>query len=33
MNPWTGEDLTLGERRVVRFKSSGVLRGKINKGR
>jgi len=32
-NPWTGEDLTLGERRLVRFKCSGVLRAKINKGR
>jgi integration host factor subunit alpha len=32
-NPWTGKELTLDERRVVRFKCSGVLRGKINKGR
>ena len=29
-NPATGEDLTLGSRRVVRFKCSGVLRDKIN---
>ena len=29
-NPQTGEDLMLGERRVVTFKCSGVLRAKIN---
>ncbi len=29
-NPHTGEDLMLGERRVVRFKCSGVLKGRIN---
>jgi len=29
-NPQTGEDLMLGERRVVTFRSSGVLRGKVN---
>ena len=29
-NPQTGEDLMLGERRVVRFKCSGRLRDKIN---
>ena len=29
-NPATGEDLTLGQRRVVLFRCSGVLRGKIN---
>ena len=29
-NPQTGEDLMLGERRVVRFKCSGVLKDKIN---
>ena len=31
-NPQTGDDLMLGERRVVRFRSSGVLRGKVNGG-
>ena len=30
-NPQTGEDLMLGERRVVTFKCSGVLRAKINR--
>jgi integration host factor subunit alpha len=29
-NPQTGEDLTLGPRRVVNFRCSGTLRGKIN---
>ena len=29
-NPATGEDLTLGARRVVVFKPSGVLREKVN---
>jgi integration host factor subunit alpha len=29
-NPHTGEDLMLGERRVVTFKCSGVLRDKVN---
>jgi len=29
-NPQTGEDLMLDERRVVTFRCSGVLRGKIN---
>ena len=29
-NPHTGGDLMLGERRVVRFMCSGVLREKIN---
>jgi len=29
-NPQTREDLILGERRVVTFKCSGVLRDKIN---
>ena len=29
-NPQTGEDLILGQRRVVAFKCSGVLRDKIN---
>ena len=29
-NPHTGEELMLGERRVVRFKCSGVLREKVN---
>ncbi|UCH00125.1 MAG: integration host factor subunit alpha [Deltaproteobacteria bacterium] len=29
-NPQTGQDLLLGERRVVRFKCSGILRDKIN---
>jgi len=30
-NPHTGDDLVLGERRVVTFKCSRVLRNKINK--
>ncbi len=30
-NPQTGEDLMLGERRVVTFRCSGVLRDKINR--
>ena len=29
-NPATGNDLTLGSRRVVKFKCSGRLRDKIN---
>ena len=29
-NPATGEDLTLGARRVLVFKCSGVLRDKVN---
>lgn len=29
-NPWTGEELMLGERRVVRFRCSGRLRDKVN---
>ena len=29
-NPATGEDMILKPRRVVTFKSSGKLRGKIN---
>ncbi len=29
-NPHTGDDLTLGARRVVSFKPSGVLRRKLN---
>ncbi len=32
-NPHTGEDLMLGERRIVRFKCSGRLRDKLNKNR
>ena len=32
-NPQTREDLMLGERKVVTFKCSGVLRNKINKER
>jgi len=32
-NPHTREDLMLGERKVVTFKCSGVLRNKINKER
>jgi integration host factor subunit alpha len=32
-NPQTGDDLTLGSRRVVIFKCSGVLKGKINGGK
>ena len=31
-NPATGNDLTLGAKRVVRFKNSGVLRDKIKAG-
>jgi integration host factor subunit alpha len=31
-NPQTGNDLMLGERRVVTFKCSGRLRDKINGG-
>jgi len=31
-NPQTTEDLRLRARRVVAFKTSGVLRNKINKG-
>ena len=31
-NPQTGDEQMLGERRVVRFKCSGVLRGKVNGG-
>ena len=30
-NPHTGDDLLLGERRVVTFKCSSVLRDKINR--
>lgn len=29
-NPQTGDELTLGARRVVTFKPSGILRSKIN---
>ncbi len=29
-NPQTGDELMLGERRVVRFKCSGRLRDKVN---
>ena len=29
-NPATGEDLTLGSRRVVTFKCSPILRSKVN---
>jgi integration host factor subunit alpha len=29
-NPATGEDLMLGKRRVVTFKSSTILRNKVN---
>jgi integration host factor subunit alpha len=32
-NPQTGEDLMLGEGRIVRFKCSGRLRDKLNKNR
>jgi len=32
-NPQTGNDLMLGERKVVTFKCSGVLRNKINRER
>ena len=30
-NPHTGEDLMLAERRVVRFRCSPVLKGKVNR--
>jgi len=30
-NPQTGDDLMLGERRVVRFMCSPVLKGKVNR--
>ena len=30
-NPHTGEDLMLGERRVVVFRCSGVLRDRVNR--
>ncbi|MFH1481105.1 MAG: integration host factor subunit alpha [Pseudomonadota bacterium] len=30
-NPQTGEDLTLGARRVVTFKCSGALRERVNR--
>jgi len=29
-NPSTGEDLTLGARRIITFKCSGKLKGKVN---
>jgi len=29
-NPWTGDDLTLGARRIIIFKCSPVLSEKIN---
>ena len=32
-NPQAGDDLMLGERRVVTFRCSGVLKGKLNGGR
>ena len=32
-NPQTREDLMLGERRVVRFRCSGVLKEKLNTGK
>jgi integration host factor subunit alpha len=31
-NPETGEDLMLAERRVVTFKCSEVLKGRLNRG-
>ena len=31
INPQTGDDMMLGERRVVRFKCSGRLRDRINR--
>ncbi|MFB0520443.1 MAG: integration host factor subunit alpha [Desulfatiglandales bacterium] len=30
-NPWTGEELMLGERRVVKFRCSGTLREKLSR--
>ncbi len=32
-NPHTGEDLLLAERRVVRFRCSGLLKDKLNTGK
>jgi len=29
-NPATGEDLTLGARKIITFKCSGKLKGKVN---
>jgi len=29
-NPWTGEDMMLGSRRIVTFKCSGALKDRIN---
>ena len=29
-NPWTGEDMMLGSRRIVTFKCSGVLKDRLN---
>ena len=31
-NPQTGDDMTVGSRRVAIFKCSGILREKINRG-
>ena len=29
-NPWTGEDMVLGPRRIVTFKCSGALKDRLN---
>jgi integration host factor subunit alpha len=29
-NPWTGEDMVLGSRRIVTFKCSGALKHRLN---
>jgi integration host factor subunit alpha len=29
-NPWTGDDMMLGSRRIVTFKCSGVLKDRLN---
>jgi len=29
-NPWTGEDMMLGSRRIVTFKCSGALKHRLN---
>ena len=29
-NPWTGEDMMLGSRRIVTFKCSGALKDRLN---
>jgi len=29
-NPWTGDDMMLGSRRIVTFKCSGALKDRLN---